>query len=154
MAWNRCSVPWMAVDKSVFPVYLSAMNDPPLKLRQSIFSIILFYPEFTWLDACLSFLLTFLSLFLSPRPVPCPVIPHLMDQLTSSLAPPRSMPKSAVADSPQDVAGSVTKRCVLTTGPQSKVTNGWLDISLSSELMTLMVRSSDSSLYKPHVDSR
>ena len=37
-----------------------------------------------------------------------------MDQLTSSLGPPRAMQKSAVADPPPDVAGSVTKRSVFT----------------------------------------
>ncbi|KAJ3508198.1 hypothetical protein NLJ89_g5887 [Agrocybe chaxingu] len=46
-----------------------------------------------------------------------------MEQLTSSLAPPRSAPKSNVASSSQQVAGSVAKR-------------------LSSELMTLMMSSS------------
>jgi hypothetical protein len=40
------------------------------------------------------------------------VLVHLMDQLTSSLAPPRNAPKSTVTVSPPDVAGSVTKRYV------------------------------------------
>ncbi|KIM49004.1 hypothetical protein M413DRAFT_92792 [Hebeloma cylindrosporum] len=46
-----------------------------------------------------------------------------MEQLTSSLAPPRASPKSNVASSSQQVAGSVAKR-------------------LSNELMTLMMSSS------------
>ncbi|KZP29886.1 hypothetical protein FIBSPDRAFT_815523 [Athelia psychrophila] len=46
-----------------------------------------------------------------------------MEQVTSSLAPPRSAPKTTVSGSSTDVAGSVTKR-------------------LSSELMTLMMSSS------------
>ncbi|KZT03528.1 uncharacterized protein LAESUDRAFT_729114 [Laetiporus sulphureus 93-53] len=46
-----------------------------------------------------------------------------MDQLTSSLAPPRTPQKSTVAGTPGESAGSVTKR-------------------LSSELMTLMMSSS------------
>jgi ubiquitin-protein ligase len=56
---------------------------------------------------------TFLFFPATSSPFP-PVVPRLMDQLTSSLAPPRSSQKSAVADTPPDVAGSVSKRCVLT----------------------------------------
>ncbi|KAF7974067.1 hypothetical protein HWV62_23987 [Athelia sp. TMB] len=46
-----------------------------------------------------------------------------MEQVTSSLAPPRSAPKSAVSGASTDASGSVTKR-------------------LSNELMTLMMSSS------------
>ncbi|KIM87641.1 hypothetical protein PILCRDRAFT_815217 [Piloderma croceum F 1598] len=57
-----------------------------------------------------------------------------MDQLTSSLAPPRNLPKSTITVSPPDVAGSVTKR-------------------LSNELMTLMMSSSPGISAFPKSDS-
>jgi hypothetical protein len=41
------------------------------------------------------------------------LLPCIMEQLTSSLAPPRASPKSNVASSSQQVAGSVAKRYVL-----------------------------------------
>ena len=41
----------------------------------------------------------------------CEAFLFIMEQLTSSLAPPRSSSKSSVASSSQQVAGSVAKRC-------------------------------------------
>ena len=62
--------------------------------------------------------------------------PLIMEQLTSSLAPPRSSPKSSVASSTQQVAGSVAKRCVFSVFSKARSDKY---SRLSNELMTLMV---------------
>src|SRR5882757_5095326 len=59
-----------------------------------------------------------------------------MEQLTSSLAPPRAPPKSNVASSSQQVAGSVAKRYFLAVFLQARSD---INFRLSNELMTLMV---------------
>ena len=61
---------------------------------------------------------------------------YMMEQLTSSLVPPRASSKSNVASSGQQVAGSVAKRYVFLCLPGRILTEMG---RLSNELMTLMV---------------
>jgi hypothetical protein len=63
-------------------------------------------------------------------------LPYIMEQLTSSLAPPRASPKSNVASSSQQVAGSVAKRYFFSVFLQARSD---INFRLSNELMTLMV---------------